>query len=86
MNRHFQDTRYYLKRTVETAAKGLKTELEPAERRLRAVVGSEKEPEPNRIETVKGELKGLQRKAGDEAEIVVEDARGKIERLRRSEA
>jgi len=86
MNRHFQDTRYYLKRTVETAAKGLKTELEPAERRLRAVVGADEEPEPTRFETVKGELQGLQRKAGDEAEVVVDDARGKIGRYRRSDA
>jgi len=86
MNRHFQDTRYYFKRTVETAAKGLKTEFEPAERRLRELVGSEKEPEPNRLEKVKGELKGVQQKAEDEAHVVVEDARGKIERYRRSDA
>ena len=83
MNRHFQDTRYYLKRTVETAAKGLKTELEPAERRLRTLVGSEEEPEPTRFETVKGELKELRQKA--EAEQVVDDARGKLKQYRRSD-
>jgi len=86
MNRHFQDTRYYLKRTVETAAKGLKTELAPAERRLRTLVGSEPEPEPKRLDTVRGELKGFQRKASGEAKVVVDDARGKLRRYRRSDA
>ena len=48
MNRHFQDTRYYLGRAVTTAKKGLTTELEPVVRRVRQRIGREPEPEPGR--------------------------------------
>jgi vacuolar-type H+-ATPase subunit H len=35
MNRHFEDTQYYLKRAGETAKKGIAEELEPIEERVR---------------------------------------------------
>ena len=35
MNKHFEDTQYYLKRAGETAKKGIAEELEPVEERVR---------------------------------------------------
>ena len=68
MNKHFEDARYYLKRAGETAGKGLKEELEPVEARFRELTGKEEEPEPNRLEAVKADLKALQERAEGEAE------------------
>ncbi|MFC7251074.1 hypothetical protein ACFQJ5_14655 [Halomicroarcula sp. GCM10025324] len=85
MNRHFEDARYYLKRAGETATKGVKTELEPIEQRFRELTGNEEEPEPNRLDQIKADLKELQGKAEGEAAKAIEDAREKIEDYRGTE-
>ena len=85
MNKHFEDARYYLKRAGETATKGVKEELEPVEERFRELTGNEEEPEPSRLDKVKGDLKDLQKKAEGEAEQAIADARGKIETYRETE-
>ena len=66
MNRHFEDSRYYLRRATETAAKGLSEEIEAVEARLREVTGREGEPEPGRIEEIRAELGRLQDRAEGE--------------------
>ena len=78
MNRHFEDARYYLKRAGETAGEGIRAELEPVETRLRELTGAEEEPEPSRLEAVKADLKGLQKRAGGEAETTIRQARERI--------
>jgi hypothetical protein len=82
MNKHFEDARYYLKRAGETASKGLKEELEPVEARFRELTGREEEPEPNRLEAVKADLKALQEHAEGEAEQAIADARERIDDYR----
>jgi hypothetical protein len=52
MNRHFEDTRYYLERAVTTAKKGVTAELAPVEKRVRELTGREAEPEPSRLESL----------------------------------
>ncbi|WP_135304478.1 DUF7553 family protein [Haloarcula amylovorans] len=78
MNRHFEDTRYYLKRASQTARKGLRTELEPIEMRVRELMGTEKEPEPGRVERVKSDLTDLQMKAGEKSERTIGNVREKV--------
>ena len=82
MNKHFEDTRYYLKRAGETAKKGIGEELEPIQERVAELTGEEEEPEPSRLEEVKSDLKELQGRAEGEAEKAIGKAR---ERLGRSD-
>ena len=83
MNKHFEDTRYYLKRAGETAKKGISEELEPLQDRVAELTGEEEEPAAGRLDEVKADLKELQGRAEGEAEKAIGDAR---ERLGRSEA
>ncbi|WP_123539324.1 DUF7553 family protein [Halosimplex salinum] len=53
MNRHFEDTLYYLKRALTTAKKGVTKEAEPVERKVKELTGREDEPEPGRFESVR---------------------------------
>ncbi|QLH84701.1 DUF7553 family protein [Halosimplex pelagicum] len=75
MNRHFEDTLYYLKRAGQTARKGVREELAPVEERVRTLVGREREPEPGRAEAVRSELATVPERARDEAGRVVAEAR-----------
>ena len=45
MNRHFQDTRYYLKRAGQSVRAGLGTELRPLRERFDGLLGREAEAE-----------------------------------------
>ncbi|WP_254271762.1 DUF7553 family protein [Haloarcula marina] len=86
MNRHFKDTRYYLKRAVETAGKGVREELTPLENRARAAIGREKdEQESTRLKQVKTDVKGLQQRVGSDAEVALTGARSKIDTYRQSD-
>lgn len=78
MNRHFEDTRYYLRRAVETAKKGITEELEPIRGRVHELVGDDEEPEPGRIEAIRDELGIVQERAEGEAREAIEEAREKF--------
>jgi len=78
MNRHFQDTRYYLVRAVTTAKKGLTTELEPVVRRVRQRIGREPEPEPDRLESLRADLAARRASVEPEVASAVADARERI--------
>ncbi len=78
MNRHFEDARYYLKRAGETATKGVAEELAPVAERFRELTGREAEPEPDRLDAVRAELREVQAKAEGEAREAIADAREKI--------
>ncbi|WP_280535555.1 hypothetical protein [Halopenitus sp. POP-27] len=56
MSKHFHDARYYLGRAVDHAAAGVKEELEPVAERARELAGVEQEPEPSRVEAIRGDL------------------------------
>ena len=55
MNRHFEDTLYYLKRAGKTAKRGVTEEIEPVETKVRELTGqeTESEPEPGRVEAAR---------------------------------
>lgn len=82
MNKHFEDTQYYLKRAGETAKKGIAEELEPVEERVRELTGAEEEPEPGRLEEVREDLHGLQERAEGEAKEAIGEARERLRELR----
>ena len=84
MNKHFEDTRYYLKRAGETAKKGITEELEPVEERVRELAGKEEEPDPGRLEEIREDLEEIQDRAEGEAKEAISDARGKLQTLRES--
>ena len=80
MNKHFEDTRYYLKRAGETAKKGIGEELEPLQKRVGELTSGDEEPEPGRLEEVKEDLKDLQGRAEGEAERAIGKARERLGR------
>jgi prefoldin subunit 5 len=83
MNKHFEDTRYYVKRAGETAAKGLQEELEPIERRLKELAGGEDEAvSTGRIEELRADLQAVQEKAEGEAKKALGEARAKLDAYR----
>ncbi|ERJ06916.1 hypothetical protein HLRTI_000994 [Halorhabdus tiamatea SARL4B] len=83
MNKHFEDARYYLKRAGETAKKGVEAELEPVRERFTELTGEEEpEPEPNRLEKIRADLKEVQENAEGEAKEAIKDAREKIDDYR----
>jgi prefoldin subunit 5 len=82
MNKHFEDSRYYLRRAAETAAKGLSEEIEAVEARIRDLTGREAEAESARMDEIRAELERLQERAEGEAREAIGKAR---ERLGRAE-
>jgi molecular chaperone GrpE (heat shock protein) len=79
MNKHFEDAQYYLKRAGETAAEGVKEEIEPLADRVKDVAGIEDEPEPSRVDRLREDLEELQERAEGETKEAIGNAR---ERLR----
>lgn len=82
MNKHFEDTRYYLKRAGETAKRGLAEELEPVRDRFDDLVGGDEEPDPGRLEELRTDLSDLHEKAEGEAKEAIDDARERLDRYR----
>lgn len=82
MNKHFEDTRYYLKRATQTATQGVREELEPIEERFREMTGREKEPDPGRVERIRSDLEEIQGKAEGEAKEALAEARTKLHQYR----
>ena len=82
MNKHFEDTRYYLKRAASEAKRGVTEELEPIQERVQAMTGGEEEPEPSRLEAVRADLEEIQGKAEGEAKEAIADARDRLKAYR----
>lgn len=82
MNKHFEDSRYYLRRAAQTAAKGLSEEIETVEARLRELTGREAESEPRRVEEIRAKLEHLQGRAEGEAREAIGKARERLGRRR----
>ena len=81
MNKHFEDTRYYLKRAGETAKKGISEELGPVRERVDDLIGEE-EPEPGRVEQLREDLSDIQQRAEGEAKEAIGESRERIESIR----
>ena len=86
MNKHFEDTRYYLKRATETATRGVREELAPIEERFREMTGREQEPEPSRLEEIRAELLDRQERAEGETREAIENARARLQEFREQRA
>jgi len=86
MNRHFEDTKYYVKRAGKTAKQGVSEELGPIQERLQAFTSGEEEPEPTRVEQVREDLATLGERAEGEAKEALETAREKLGRVREEPA
>lgn len=84
MNKHFEDTRYYIKRAGETAKRGIAEELEPIEERFKKLTGREEEPEPRRLDEIRADLKEIQGRAEGEAREAIGNARERLEAVRQS--
>jgi hypothetical protein len=79
MNKHFEDAWYYLRRAGTHVRAGVREELTPVERRLRAWTGRDAEPEPSPSERVRANVREVERKAQRRARGAVSDARERIE-------
>ena len=82
MNKHFEDTRYYLKRAGETAKKGISEELGPVRERVDDLIGEEEEPEPGRVERLREDLSDIQQRAEGEAKEAIGEAHERLESIR----
>lgn len=78
MNRHFEDTQYYVKRAGETAKKGVAAEREAVEQRVRALTGRAAEPEPTRAERARTALADRQTRAKHGAKRLLRGGRRKV--------
>jgi gas vesicle protein len=85
MNKHFEDTKYYVKRAGETAKKGLSEELEPLQERIQNLREEEEEPEPGRVEKLREDIKELQGRAEGEAKEALGEARERLDKVRNRE-
>ena len=86
MNKHFEDTQYYLKRAGDEAKRGVVEELEPVEARFSKLTGGEDEPEPSRLAEIRAELAEIQATAEGEAKEAIAEAREKLAGYRKREA
>ncbi|MUV89476.1 hypothetical protein GJ629_05845 [Halapricum sp. CBA1109] len=86
MNKHFEDTQYYLKRAGSEAKRGIKEELEPVQERVERLAGNEDEPEEGRLDSIKSDLKKIQGRAEGEAKEAIGEARERVEALRQKRA
>ena len=63
MNKHFEDTRYYLTRAAQTTKAGFGEELEPVRARVAALRGEDADEEPSRIDGVRRRIQAFQDRA-----------------------
>lgn len=88
MSKHFEDARYYLGRAAEHAKAGVKEELAPVEERVKDLIGTEEdeEPEPSRLDQIQADLKRLEERAEGEAREAVTSARQRVKEYRGHDA
>lgn len=84
MNDHFEDALEQVRKAMESAKEGIKTELEPIEERIRELTGrdQEPEPEPSRIDRLVDDLRALEERAEGEARQAIETAREQLRAYR----
>ena len=77
MNKHFEDTRYYVKRAGETMVRGVREELAPLVRRYEKLTGDDEEP-AGRLAELEAELWTVRERAETEAREMIGEARAKL--------
>ncbi|WP_227373625.1 DUF7553 family protein [Haladaptatus halobius] len=78
MNKHFEDGWYYLRRAAGHFGRGIRIELEPAERRVREWTGEKYEPKPSRREKVRSNLREAEQTAKRRSRDAMRDVRKRI--------
>ncbi len=88
MNNHFHDSRYYLARAAEHARLGILETLGPRVDRVRTRLGLEveEEAEPTRLEGVRDDVVGLERRAAMRVRGAVGGVRDRVGGDRSSDA
>jgi len=85
MNKHFQDTRYYLTRAFEHARLGVRESIHHGRGRVRTLIGREAEPE-SRIDRLRGAVAMQRARVDGQARTAIAGARSAVgERRERSE-
>jgi hypothetical protein len=85
MNKHFEDTKYYLRRAAETAKRGVAEEIDPVRERVQELTGEEaEEVETSRVDELRADLEELEERAEGEAKAAIGDAREKLRAYRES--
>lgn len=77
MNRHFEDTRYYVKRAGETMARGVREELAPLVRRVESLTGDDDEP-AGRVAELRADVETARARVEDEATRALATVRAKL--------
>ncbi|NLV10219.1 hypothetical protein GOC74_09780 [Halomicrobium mukohataei] len=85
MNRHFEDTRYYLTRAATTAKRGFAAELEPAVTRVRELTGREPDPRAGRLDEVSLDPRAVRTAVVEGATDVIGTVCDRITARRRNE-
>ncbi|USZ67829.1 hypothetical protein NGM10_13980 [Halorussus salilacus] len=77
MNKHFRDAWYYARRAGEHLSRGLREELDPVERRVRAATGRERK-ESTRAEKWRAQLKAREHEVERRARRALRQARDRV--------
>lgn len=88
MNKHFDDSRYYLSRAAEHARLGVSESLETPVSRVRTLLGRDAEPdaEPGRVESVREDVTALEQRAQTRARGAIGSVRERVGAGRSSES
>lgn len=88
MNKHFEDTRYYAKRSVQAVRAGVDEELEPVRERVATVVRSEdgEEPAPSRFDDIRRRARARFDRSRESIGSTGENVRSRIDSYRRRRA
>ncbi|KZN23904.1 hypothetical protein A4G99_13820 [Haladaptatus sp. R4] len=78
MNTHFKDAWYHLRHAGSHLGRGLREELQPAERKARELTGRERPPEPSRREKMRRNIRGVEHEAKRRSRDAVRDARKRM--------
>ncbi|WP_090613334.1 DUF7553 family protein [Natrinema salaciae] len=85
MNKHFDDSRYYLARAAEHARLGVTESLEGPAARVRTLLGREPDPEPDRVDGVLEDVTALERRLETRARGAMGSVRARVATGRSSE-
>ncbi len=78
MNTHFKDAWYHLRHAGSHLGRGLREELQPAERKARELTGRERPPVPSRREKMRRNLRDAERSAKRRSRDAMQDAKNRM--------
>ncbi|PCR89980.1 DUF7553 family protein [Natrinema ejinorense] len=85
MNKHFDDSRYYLTRAADHARLGVSESLAAPVARVRVLLGRESEPEPGRVDGVLAAVTALETRAETRTRRTVGSLRDRVGRSSESD-